>query len=108
MNNNPSMKFPVCPPNVAEVNTVETVSGIKAYKNSFVYVTNINTVFFVDNQRRITTICAMPIYRNNYDYQTNPLGLRSQTVYDFKNNLMIIYAADASYRLIDMKEAANV
>lgn len=107
MNNNNILKFPTCPQNVAEVNSVDNVAGIKAYKNSFVYVTNINTVFFIDNQRRITTICAMPLYKNNYDYQNNPLGLRSQTVYDFDNNLMIIYGPDASYRLIEMKENIN-
>lgn len=97
-----SITIPCCPPDMANVEVLPTVQGIRALRNTFVYVTSINTVFFVDNQRRITTICAMPIYHDNYDYQTNPLNLRSQTVYDFKNNLMIVYAPTGAYRLVSL------
>lgn len=103
MNNNP-IKFPVCPPNMAEVTSVQTVAGIKALKNTFVYVTDINTVFFVDNQRNITQICAFPIFQDNYDYQNNPLGLRTQIVYDFENNRAIIYDGTGNYRLMTLQE----
>lgn len=101
MNNNP-IKFPVCPPNMAEVTSAQTVAGIKALTNTFVHVTDINTVFFVDNQHRITQICAFPIFQDNYDYKTNPLGLRSQIVYDFTNNLMIIFNPQGEYRIVTM------
>lgn len=104
MDNNPITKFPVCPPNMAEVTSVQNVQGIKALKNTFVHVTDINTVFFVDNQRRITTICTMPIYQDKYDYQNNPLNLRGQIVYDFKNNRAIVYDNKGDYRLINLQE----
>lgn len=104
MDNNPIIKFPICPPNMAQVVSVENVSGIKALSNTFVYVTDINTVFFIDNQHRITTICAMPVFYNGYDYAHNPLNLRTQVVYDFDNNRQIIYDGKGNYRIIKMQE----
>lgn len=104
MNNNPIMKFPICPPNMVEVTSTQTVAGIKAITNSFVYVTDINTVFFVDNQHRVTQICAFPVFQDNYDYQNNPLNLREQICYDFENNRAIIYNAQAKYRIINLQE----
>lgn len=102
-----SITIPCCPPNMANVEWLPTVQGIKSLRNTFVYVTNINTVFFADNQHRVTQICAMPIYQENYDYQTNPLGLRAQTVYDFANNIAIIYNGLGEYRLMQLTEGGN-
>lgn len=104
MNNSP-IKFPVCPPNMAEVTSVQTVAGMKALKNTFVHVTDINTVFFIDNQHRITQICAFPIFQDGYDYQNNPLGLRAQTVYDFANNRMIAYNGEGEYKIIKLSDS---
>lgn len=100
-------KFLCCPPETANVVPVQSVDGIKGLNNCFVYVQNINTSFYIDNAHRITQLCAMPIYQDNYDYQNNPLGLRSQTVYDFFNNRMIIYAPDGEYRLVKLEGDSN-
>lgn len=81
MNNNP-IRFPVCPPNMAEVTSVQTVAGMKALSNTFVYVTDINTTFFIDNQHRITWISGGVVEAESYDLLTNPLNLRNQFLYD--------------------------
>lgn len=95
-------KFPCCPPETANVVQVESVDGIKGLNNCFVYVQSNNTSYYVDNAHRITQLCAMPIYQDKYDYQNNPLSLRSQTVYDFASNLMIIYNPEGKYRLVNL------
>lgn len=81
MNNSP-IKFPVCPPNMVEVASVQTVAGMKALNNTFVYVTDINTTFFIDNQHRITWISGGVVEAESYDLLTNPLNLRNQFLYD--------------------------
>lgn len=107
MDNKSRITIPCCPPNMANVEVLPTIQGIKSLRNTFVFVTSINSVFFVDNQHRITTICVMPIYQENYDYQTNPLNLRAQTVYDFANNIAIVYNPAGEYRLIQLTEGVN-
>lgn len=72
-------KNPECPYNavIASV-TVETVDGISNLADCFVHVTSINTTFYIDDKHRIMTIWAGPVEVENYDIQTNELGLRSQ------------------------------
>lgn len=104
MNNNP-IKLPVCHPNTVEVRYSQTTAGLKQFKNCLVNVTDINTTFFVDNQRRITQVCAMPIFVDGYDYQMNPLGLRCQVCYDFIANRAYVYNGQGKCRIINLEEA---
>ena len=61
--------------------TVDTVDGITNLANCFVHVTSTNTTYYIDDKHRpmITWVGAVEV--ENYDIQTNELGLRSQTCY---------------------------
>lgn len=61
--------------------TVETTYGITNLANCFVHVTGINTTFYIDDKHRPMIIWAGPVELENYDIETNELGLRSQTCY---------------------------
>lgn len=85
---------------------VETIDGIKGLANTFVYVSSINTVYYVSPCHEITIISSGPVFVDNYDATSNPLGLRAQVAYDFPANVAYAYAPDGSYRVINLKEAA--
>ena len=84
--------------------TVEDVSGIKNIADCFVHVSNINTTFYIDDKHRMMITWAGPVEVNDYDYENNPLNLRSQTVYDFENNRAIYYNKIGEYRVITLGE----
>lgn len=99
-------KNPECPMNaVIPAVTVEDVSGIKNLADCFVHVANINTTFYIDDKHRMMITWAGPVEADNYDYENNPLGLRSQMVYDFANNRAIYFNKVGEYKMIDFKEA---
>lgn len=83
--------------------TVEDTTGLKGLADCFVHVTSINTTYYIDDKHRIMTIWAGPVEVDNYDYEANPLNLRSQTVYDFENELAIYFNKTGAYRLIPME-----
>lgn len=80
---------------------VDDKSGLKNLAACFVHVTNINTTFYIDDKHRITITWAGPVEADNYDYANNPLGLRSQTVYDFENSRVVHYNAKGDYIIIE-------
>lgn len=61
--------------------TTETVDGITNLANCFVHVTDINTTFYIDDKHRPMIIWAGTVEIESYDIETNPLGLRSQSMY---------------------------
>ena len=84
--------------------TVESVNNLKDLADCFVHVANINTTFYIDDKHRITTVWAGPVDVDGYDYVSNPLNIRGQTVYDFTNNRAIYYNTQGQYRLITLTE----
>lgn len=80
-------KDPECPYNavIASV-TLETVDGIKNLADCFVHVTSNNTTFYIDDKHRIMTIWAGPVEIEEYDYENNPLGLKSQFCFTTVND----------------------
>lgn len=84
--------------------TVETADGIKNVAGCFVHVMQNNTTYYIDDKHRIITVWAGPVFSDDYEYQTNPLDLRGQVVYDFKNNLKIVYNNQGDYRLETLTE----
>jgi len=96
---------PKCPAQaVIPIVTVENTSGLKKLAACFVHVTDINTTFYIDDKHRMTITWAGPVEANDYDYENNPLGLRSQTVYDFANNRAVYYNKAGEYRVITLGE----
>lgn len=98
-------KQPECPM-VAVIPTivVDTTEGLKELADCFVHVANINTTFYIDDKHRSIITWAGPVEVDEYDYENNPLKLRSQTVYDFANNRAIYYNKTGNYRLITLGE----
>ena len=96
----PSCQYTAVIPSI----TVEDVSNLKDLADCFVHVSTINTTFYIDDKHRVTTIWAGPVEVDDYDYQNNPLNLRSQTAYDFDNNRAIYYNKSGQYRLITLTE----
>lgn len=84
--------------------SVETADGIKNVAACFVHVLSTNTTYYIDDQHRITKIWAGPVFVNDYDYTNNPLDLRGQSVYDFKNNREVIYNQQKGYRINTLTE----
>ena len=82
--------------------TVENVSNIKELADCFVHVSDINTTFYIDDKHRMMITWAGPVEIDNYDYENNPLGLRSQTVYDFANNRAIYYNKTGGYEIFSL------
>lgn len=85
--------------------TVDSVEGLRDLADCFAHVTSINTTFYIDDKHRMMITWAGPVEVEDYDYENNPLNLRSQTVYDFKNNLAIVYNKTGEYRLLTLTEA---
>lgn len=71
--------------------TVEDVSGIKNIADCFVHVSNINTTFYIDDKHRMIITWAGPVEIDDYDYENNPLKLRSQDLFDYYNGRMVHY-----------------
>lgn len=82
----------------------QTTEGLKGLADAFVYVTSINTVFFVSSCHEITVISSGPVYVDNYNAATNPLGLANQVCYDFAGNVGYAFNAAGDYRVFDLKE----
>lgn len=81
---------------------VDSISNLKNLADCFVHVTSINTTFYIDDKHRTMITWAGPVEVDNYDYENNPLGLRSQTVYDFANNRAIYYNKTGGYEIFGL------
>lgn len=79
--------------------TVEDTSGVRGFADCFVHVLSINTTYYIDDKHRIITTWAGDLEIDDYDYEANPLALRSQTVFDFANNRGIRYNKTGGYKL---------
>ena len=82
--------------------TVEDISGIRNIADCFVHVKNINTTFYIDDKHRMMITWAGPVEAEDYDYANNPLGLRSQVVYDFTNDRAIYFNKSGEYRIYSL------
>ena len=81
---------------------VDNISNLKNLADCFVHVTSLNTTFYIDDKHRMIVTWAGPVEVDNYDYENNPLGLRSQTVYDFANNRAIYYNKTGGYEIFSL------
>lgn len=104
MNNESISNVNQCPRPAATVRTVDSIGLVRRFTNTLVFVRPINTTFYVDTNHQATIVFAGPVFQDGYDYQTNPLGVRSQTVYDFRNNLEIVYNGKGEYRVTNMEK----
>lgn len=96
MKNNPICHRSVPCPNVIWAQSIEAV---KQEANAFVFVEPTNTVYYIDSSHKITTLFSGDVYIGGYNYIENPLNLRSQTCYDFVNNVAYHYNETGKYRI---------
>lgn len=80
--------------------TVESTASIKGLADCFVHVTKNNTTYYIDDKHRMMITWAGPVEVDNYNYATNPLGLRSQICYDYANNRAIYFNKIGQYKFI--------
>ena len=71
--------------------TVESIEGITNLANCFVHVSDINTTFYVDDKHRVMVTWSGLVSVEDYDFESNPLNLRSQIAYDKNANTAAIY-----------------
>ncbi len=85
-------KQPGCPMQaVIPSVTVDTIEGIKGLADCFVHVADINTTFYIDDEKRLLTAWEGMVSVYDYDYDNNPLKLRNQISYDIENSIMAIW-----------------
>lgn len=87
--------------------TVESVSNLKDLADCFVHVSDINTTFYIDDKHRIMTTWAGLVSVEDYDFEANPLNLRSQIAYDAKNNTAAIYDKQGANFIFQISEIDN-
>lgn len=69
-----------------------------------VYVTGVNTTYYVNDCHEITIISPGPVFVDGYDPVANKLGLRGQTCFDFRNNRALIFNEAGEFRIAELKE----
>lgn len=96
---------PQCEP-MAVIPMIEipTIERLKSLFNCFAHVDSTNTTYYIDDKHRIIIVWAGPVEVDDYDYDENPLGLRSQEVWDFKNNRIIRYNKTGQYMIVNGDE----
>lgn len=89
---------PKCPHEcVLPLIEVDTANGFKNLCACYVRVRSTNTTYYIDERSRAIIVAQGPVEYDDYDYASNPLGLRSQEVWDFKNKRIIRYNKVGSY-----------
>lgn len=70
-------------------------------------MSDINTTFYIDDKHRIMTTWAGLVSVEDYDFDANPLNLRSQIAYDAKNNVAAIYDKQGANFIFQISEIDN-
>lgn len=82
---------------------VQSSRGIKGLNNAFVHVLESNTTYFVDSCYEMTVISQGDVFIDDYDASNNPLWLRGQSCFDFKNNKQYVFNNRGEYRTITLE-----
>lgn len=105
MNTNDIIKgLPPCERPAAEVRVVETVGALRKLKNTFAYVVQTATTYFVGCDHQATVIASNPLFIDDYPALENPRRLRSQVVYDFRNDAAYVYNERGKVKKIQLQE----
>jgi len=83
---------------------LDTKEGLRDIADCLVHVTSVNTTYYIDDKHRIITVWAGPVEVDDYDYETNPLGLRSQYVIDRQSGRMVYYNATGDYSVMPLTD----
>ena len=87
---------------------VEHVDSLKDLCDTFVHVSDINTTFYIDDKHRTIITWAGPVEYDNYDLDTNSLGLRSQFLIDFANQRGAYYNKVGNYQVFTFGNGGGV
>lgn len=95
MNCNEFIPYPGDPgcPVLAEIpaRSVDNPINLKGLRNCFVHVNSTNQTLYIDDQYHQILTWAGPVFEDDYDFATNPLGINGGTVYDFENQIAGVY-----------------
>lgn len=83
---------------------VEHADNLKDLCDTFVHVSDLNTTFYIDDKHHTIITWAGPVEVDDYDYETNPLGLRSQYVIDRQSGRMVYYNAVGDYSVMPLTD----
>lgn len=100
---NPDCPYEAVIPSV----TVETINNLKDLADCFVHVEDINTTFYIDDKHRIMVTWAGLVSADDYDFDANPLNVRSQIIYDAKNNKAAIYDNKGAHYIFQISDIEN-
>lgn len=101
-------KQPGCPMQaVIPSVTIESIDGIKNLADCFVHVANTNTTFYIDDKHRMIVTWAGLVSVSGYDFDANPLNLRSQVAYDAGSNKAAIYDAYGNALIFQVSTIEN-
>lgn len=82
-----------------------TLEDARYYRNSFVFVQEDDSVYYISDDGTDTPFGSRPIFKDDF----NPLhkAIPRQTVYDFKNNIGYVYSPDGKVRQFALTEVEN-
>lgn len=99
-----------CNENISNVKicafVVPTLDEGRYYKNSFVFVEEEDSVYYITEERGEIPFGTRPIFADDYDPLTAP-SRRNNVVYDMKNSIAYVYGPDKRYKTFALADPAG-
>lgn len=81
---------------------VPTLEEGRYYKNSFIFVQEDDSVYFISDDRSEIPFGSRPKYIDNFDPTDSAINFKSCVVYDLVNQIGYVYGPDGTYMTIAM------
>lgn len=81
---------------------VPTLEEGRYFKNSFIFVQEDDSVYFISDDRSEIPFGSRPKYIDNFDPTDSAINFKSCTVYDLANSIGYVYGPDGAYMTIAM------
>lgn len=95
-----------CNENVTNVKicafVVPTLEEGRYFKNSFIFVQEDDSVYFISDDRSEIPFGSRPKYIDNFDPTDSAVHFKSTVVYDLANSIGYVYGPDGTYMTISM------
>lgn len=95
-----------CNPNVTNVKicafVVPTLEEGRYFKNSFIFVQEDDSVYFISDDRSEIPFGSRPKYIDNFDPTDSGNNFKSTTVYDLAGHAAYVYGPDGTYMTIPL------
>lgn len=84
--------------------TVGTIEGLKGLANTYAYVSETNSTYYISPCHEVTLVMSGPVFIDEYDAEKNALNLRSQLCFDFAAGYAYAFNALGEYRKIKLEK----